>query len=397
MAGLYLKNVNIVDVRAGAIRENAELFVENGRYAECCGIPEGVQTVDCEGKFASPGVIDAHVHLVWDGRSPDPMSDTVRDGDFICFAKGAAHANDSLKAGVTLTRDVGSCNDTAIPLATSINREIIPGCRIIPCGGAIQGAYGHCPMIGYICNTADELVTRIKQLKGMFIEFQIAPPHWIKIMASGGAAGLEDVGPCMYSIEELRVIVYEAHRLNMKVAAHALSYDSISKCVEAGIDTIEHGADMTDEILEQMKAQGQTWVPTLAVYKTLAESRGIIADIIVDKSIAVTEKQKVTFKKAMEIGTNIIMGSDAGSANFGPHPSGLNEMSAMELYGMEKAEVLRRSTIISAETLGLKDYGAIEPGMIADFVLLDRNPLTEGVSAYINDLYAVYKGGVPAK
>ena len=276
---------------------------------------------------------------------------------------------------------MGACNDVTIPLTAAINRNIIKGCHIIPCGGAIQGTYGHCPMIGYICDTSEDLIRRIKQLKAAYAQYQVHQPHWIKIMASGGAAGLEDVGPCMYSPEELKVIVSEAHRLNMQVAAHALSYDSISKCVDAGIDTIEHGADMTEEILRKMKAHGQTWIPTLAVYKMLSESRGVIPDMMVEKSILVTQKQRAAFKLAMEIGVNIALGSDAGSANFGPHPAAFLEMAAMEDYGMPKEQVLRSATIEAARILGLeKTLGTLEAGKRADFVILDQEPPCPGRS-----------------
>ncbi len=390
----FLENANVVNVRTGTVEENKVLHITEGKFAEAASVGAGKTVIDCKGKFVAPGVIDSHVHLVWDGESPDPMTDTIVDGDFICFAKGCSNANKSLKAGVTLVRDVGSCGDTAIPLAASVNRGYIKGCRVIPCGGAIQGSYGHCPMIGTICDTKDELIKKIKQLKGAFIAHSITSPHWIKIMASGGAAGLEDLGPCMYSADELEAIVHEAHRLNMKVAAHALSYDAISKCVYAGIDTIEHGADLDEELLVHMKANGQTWVPTLAVYKTLSESRGVVADIIVDKARGVTEKQRAIFKKAMEIGTQIMMGSDAGSANFGPHPSGLKEMCVMEEYGMPKADVLKCATCEAARILGAdKTTGSIEAPKNADFVILASNPLEKGARAYIEDLCAVYKQG----
>ena len=247
-----------------------------------------------------------HVHLVWAGTSPDPMSDTIRDGDYLNFAKGISNAEKSLKAGVTVVRDVGCNDDCTLPMAKAINTGLIQGSTILPAGGAIQGSYGHCPMIGSIANTKEQLIDKIKRLKGYNIEMAIPPIHWVKIMASGGAAGLEDVGPCMYSPEELEAIVYEAHRLNMKVAAHALSYDAISKCVDAGIDTIEHGGALTEELLVKMKEKDLCWVPTLAVYKELAAGKGIIADVIVEKATVVTENQEKAFAAAMKIGTKLL-------------------------------------------------------------------------------------------
>lgn len=389
----YLTNAQVLDVTNGRFYQ-ADLKISD-RIISLIGKAgdEKIPWIDCTGKYLVPGVMDAHVHLVWDGRSPDPMQDTVRDGDFLCFAKAVAGAMSSLKAGVTTVRDLGSHHDAAIPLAGAINRGIIPGAHVIPAGSAIQGSYGHCPMIGFIANTKEQLIDRIKRLKGYNIEMQIPPVHWSKIMASGGAAGLEDVGPCMYSPEELKAVTYESHRLNMKIAAHALSFDSISKCVDAGIDTIEHGAEMTEEILHKMKEQGQCWVPTLAVYKKLSESAGIVDDIIVRKAKSVTEKQKVSFQKALEIGTRIILGSDAGSANFGPHPSAYLEMFTMNEYGMPAMDVIRSATILAAEELGIGDErGSLEAGKLADILILDKNPV-EDLHAFTENLYAVYKEG----
>ncbi len=390
----YLTNAQILDVKKGNFY-NSTLEINGSSISSIGKTPDSdAQVLDMSGKYLIPGIMDAHVHLVWDGTSPDPMGDTVRDGNYICFARGAAGAMDSLRAGVTTVRDVGSNDDAAIPLASAINRGILQGCHVIPAGSAIQGSYGHCPMIGCIANTEAQLIERIKRLKGYHIEMQIPPVHWAKIMASGGAAGLEDVGPCMYSPRELETLSYEVHRLNMKVAAHALSYDAISKCVDAGIDTIEHGAEMTDEILKKMKENGQCWVPTLAVYKSLAESEGIIADVIVKKARTVVENQKRSFQKALELGTKIILGSDAGSANFGPHPSAFLEMFAMKEYGMTPIDVIRSATIHAATELGIeKDRGSLEVEKLADIVVLDKNPLSD-LHAFTDNLHCVYKEGV---
>lgn len=392
MADFYLANGNVMDVRAGTFSQT-DLKI-SGKKITAVGedVPEGADIVDCTGKYLVPGIMDAHVHLIWEGTAADPMYETIRDGNYLNFAKGVANAEKSLRAGVTTVRDVGCNDDCSIPLAHAVHIGLIRGANILPAGGAIQGSYGHCPMIGSIANTKEQLIDKIKHLKGYNIEMSIPPVHWIKIMASGGAAGLEDLGPCMYSPEELETIVYEAHRLNMKVAAHALSYDAIAKCVDAGIDTIEHGGALNEELLQKMKENGQCWVPTLQVYRELAAGSGIIADVIVEKARVVMENQKKAFAAAIKIGTKIVAGSDAGSPNFGPHPSILKELVAMHEFGMPAEAVIRSATLTPAEELGVKDRGVLEAGKIADIVVLNANPL-ENLHAFTESLHAVYKEG----
>lgn len=394
VAAFYFVNGKVLDVENGVFF-SASLKIVDGMIT-AIGVEPSADAVrvDCQGKYLVPGVMDAHVHLVWSGVSPDPMSETRKDGNYLNFAKGISNAERSLRSGVTVVRDVGCNDDCTLPMAKAINTGLIQGSTILPAGGAIQGSYGHCPMIGSIANTKEQLIDKIKRLKGYNIEMSIPPIHWIKIMASGGAAGLEDVGPCMYSPEELEAITYEAHRLNMKVAAHALSYDAISKCVDAGVDTIEHGGALTEELLIKMKEKNICWVPTLAVYKELAAGRGIVADVIAEKAAVVTENQKKIFAKAMEIGTRIVAGSDAGSPNFGPHPSIFKEMYAMNAYGMPAAKVIRGATLDAAEEFGIAGKrGSLEVGKLADVLILGKNPL-EDLHAFTQNLCAVYKEGI---
>ncbi|KMO86936.1 hypothetical protein AB840_05260 [Megasphaera cerevisiae DSM 20462] len=212
-------------------------------------------------------------------------------------------------------------------------------------------------------------------------------------MATGGAAGPEEVGLAMYSEENLRIIMAEASRLHMKVAAHALSREGISSCIDAGIHTIEHGADIPVEKIAAMKAKGITLVPTLWVYKVLAESKGIVDEYMSRKAFDIVQQQKVTFRHALKSGIRIALGTDAGSPNFGPHPRVFGEMYVMNEYGMDASEVARAATIVPAEVLGIDACkGSIEEGKDGDVLLLSGNPLCD-LHIFETGLEAVYQQG----
>lgn len=385
---------NVADVRTGKIREGLDVLCADGKIkAVGKGLTgDGAEKIDCRGKFVMPGVIDAHVHITWDGSS-DPVGLDEREGVYQAMVRGLNHARDSLKAGVTTVRDTGSMGDVAVEVAYAIQKGYAKGCRIVPCGASIQSIYGHVPNIGVIADTDGELIREIREKKLLLTEKEI-PCQWIKIMATGGAAGMEEVGPSMYSQEQLQLIVAEAHRLHMKVAAHAVSREGIVECIKAGIDTIEHGADIPDEYLRMMKDKGLTLVPTLAIYKVLAESYGIVPDRMVAKSKAVTENQKSTFARAREMGVRIALGTDSGSPNFGPQPAAFQEMLTMEEYGMPSAEVIRSATLTAAEVLGLEEQiGSLDEGKTADVLILSENPY-EKLQAFTEALEAVYQAGV---
>lgn len=393
MERILLKNINVVDVVNHTVIPNQDVLVENGCFSKIGTdiLAEAAVVLDKTGKYLVPGVIDMHVHISWDG-SPDPMSLDEKEGVFQAYTRALNHAKMSLQKGVTTVREVGSMQDIAIELAYGIERGYAPGCRIVPCGAAIQGTYGHVPLVGTIADTDDEIIKAIRCKKNWMTQKGIAC-QWIKIMATGGSAGIEDVGPSMYSPEQLDLIVKECHRLHMKVAAHALSREGIIACIDAGIDTIEHGADIPEEYLYKMKEKGLTLVPTLSVYKMLAGSSGQIPENTVVKSKKVVEQQRKTFKKAMEIGVQIAMGTDAGSLNFGPHPNAFQELLVMEEYGMDAKEVIKSATITAARVLGLdQEIGSIEEGKKADCIIVNSSPY-EDLNTFA-DLDSVYKEGI---
>lgn len=385
-SSFWLKNATYFDVETGTMASGAMIEVKDGLIAAVSAtLPQdAADVVDCSGKYITPGLIDMHVHIVWDGEAA-PVRTMLEEGSYVATLRGLANAQASLKNGVTTVRDVGCPDDVAIHLSHAIARGIVDACDIVPCGRALQITGGHVPEVGVIADTSDEILKAIRYLKSIGAK-------WIKIMATGGAYGPEEIGPVLYSEEEMSLIVREAHRLHMKVAAHALSKVGIINCVEAGIDTIEHGAVIPEEYLKRMKAKNLAYIPTLSVYKGLAVGYGVIPDNIIAKAQFVVENQKKTFKNAMEIGVNIALGTDAGSPGYGPHPSVLKEMLVMEEYGMSKADVIRSATVNAAKVLENERIGAIKAGKLADFVILNTDPLQD-LSAFGN-IHAVYKHGV---
>jgi len=383
-----IKNANLIDVKNGELVKNVSVHIKNGKIAEqlkLAEIPSGVEVFDAAGLFMLPGLIDMHVHLVWDG-SPNPLTTMKQEGNYLALARGIANAQESLRQGITTLRDVGSVDDTAIDIAKIFETGIFLGPTIIAAGRIIQPTGGHVPDIGYIAESKDELIKAVRYLK-------MRGATVIKIASTGGAYGPEEIGPSVYPLEDLKIVVNEAHRLGLNVASHSLGKTGIENAVQAGINTLEHGANTPIEVLKKMKEQNTYLIPTLAVYKKLSESYGEIPDIYVEKSKQVVTWHKETFHHAMEIGVPIALGTDAGSPNFGPHPSVFLEMYTMKEYGMNSAGILRAATLTAAQALGREQFiGTIDVGKNADILLLQNNPLED--IRQIQSICQVIKNGV---
>ena len=227
-SSFWLKNATYFDVETGTMASGAMIEVKDGLIAAVSAtLPQdAADVVDCSGKYITPGLIDMHVHIVWDGEAA-PVRTMLEEGSYVATLRGLANAQASLKNGVTTVRDVGCPDDVAIHLSHAIARGIVDACDIVPCGRALQITGGHVPEVGVIADTSDEILKAIRYLKSIGAK-------WIKIMATGGAYGPEEIGPVLYSEEEMSLIVREAHRLHMKVAAHALSKVGIINCSGCG-------------------------------------------------------------------------------------------------------------------------------------------------------------------
>lgn len=325
--------------------------------------------VDVGGCTVLPGLVDAHVHLVWDG-STDPVAHVAEDGEQLTTVRAAEHARRYLPAGITTVRDLGGNWDVAITLARAVDRGHLDGPTIVAAGQTVIMTGGHDPFWGIQCDGPDAVVRGVRGqvAKGADV---------IKTAATGGVYGQahgEEVGASELTFEELAALAGEAHRRGRRVAAHALGEEGVRNAVRAGIDTIEHGVFLAEDVVADMVRQGTVLCPTVEVYRRMAD--GQAPGYAVQKAREVVEAHRRSVAMAVEAGVPVIAGTDAGAPGMA-HPSLVDEITALQDYGLSPLQALRAATSGAADALGLPAAGRIRPGSPADLLLVDGDPFTD--------------------
>ncbi len=385
-----IRDFNLVDLERGDIVTGQSMIVVDGRVQEFTTAAVSGESVSLRGGFVMPGLIDAHVHLVWEGQA-DPNRVMVAEPVTMTAYRAARSAQRNLAGGVTTVRDVGGPHGIPIALARAIEDGIVPGCRIHAAGAPIAQTGGHVYTMAREADGPDEVRKAVReQIK--------AGAKFIKLMGSGGAyTEGEAITHTQLTPEEIRVAVEEASAAGRKVAVHALPPQAIQTCLEAGVHTIEHGALLSEENVAALKRTGAFMVPTLAPYYVMAVwglETGV-PDYAVAKSKQVMDHYLGNLKKAISSGIQVAMGTDSGSPNL-PHPTMPYEAWLWnQRAGIEPLAVLRAATQASARALCRDhDLGSLKPGLWADFVVYKANPL-EDVSA-LHRPRAVFKAGAKA-
>lgn len=324
--------------------------------------------IDAMGSAVLPGLIDGHVHLVWSGGN-DPAGVVDGDGEQLTTLRAAANAEAHLRSGVTTVADLGSNDDIAIAVGRAADYGHLPGPRILAAGRTVAMTGGHDPFWVNECDGTQAVVRGVRQqaFKGAKL---------IKTAATGGVYGRaegEEVGASELTYEELAALAAEAHRRGLKVAAHALGAEGIMNAVRAGIDVIEHGVFLTEEIVTEMLERGTVLCPTLAVYRTLASGGG--PAYATTKATEVVDAHQRSVRLAHEAGVPIIAGTDAGSPGL-PHPAIKHELEALSAVGLPALEVLRGATSTASDALGAR-VGRIAAGAPADMIITDGDPLED--------------------
>jgi imidazolonepropionase-like amidohydrolase len=373
--------------------------LSHGRIAEVGAAagdpPPGA--VDVGGRTILPGLIDAHVHLSSDvSRSPGfgapaPLyGEEPRPRELGWFVL-ANTARALLEAGITSVRDVGSYDDEAIVLRRAGELGLVEGPRILSCGRIITATSAGGALFGTMYREADGPDEMRKAVREQIRR----GADYVKLMATGARSVVrEDPEPAQMTREEIAAVVDEAHRMGLRVAAHAEGLDGARLAVEEGVDTIEHGLSLhrAPEVLEQMAERGIVLVPTLSTFHDLAERfASEFAPALVEQAKRQLDEAYETLVAARSAGVTFAMGYDSG-------PPGANVLELVRMVdgGLSPLEGIVAATRGSARALGLDDVGSLEPGCVADLVVVDGDPLADvRLLNQLDRIWLVVKEGRP--
>ncbi|HEY2686401.1 MAG TPA: amidohydrolase family protein [Steroidobacteraceae bacterium] len=391
---VVLRAAKLVDVETGRVIAPAEILVEGERITEAGTTvrhPDGAEVVDLGSSTLLPGLIDVHVHLFLHPGLDEDMQ-TVRESVPKRTLLAAIAARDDLMAGFTAERDMGTegagSADTA--LRDAINDGLLPGPRLRVSGNAISTLGGHEDAIHFnpgihmpsnadYANNAAELVTLIRQQHKEGSDF-------VKIYETGRDEMQDGVlhTPYQYSLEEMKAAVAEAKRLGSWVAVHDQGEPGALYAAEAGVSSIDHATQLSDETMRLMKEKGIPAVPTFTVFEHFAADPASAAH-----ERPMMEYKIKEFKRQIAAGVPFAVGSDVGPF---PHGTQAEELVLMVKYGMKPAEVLKADYLNGAKLMGMSgQIGELKSGYYADIVAVPGSPLDD--ISVVKKVSFVMKGG----
>ena len=386
---------HLLDVKTGRTLSNQTIVIQGDKIASVgsdAQIPAGAQVVDLSNATVLPGLIDAHTHLTMTtnfGYSALAIS-IPREA-----LHGARNARVTLEAGFTTVRNVGARGFTDVALRDAINARDVPGPRMLVSGPPLSITGGHCDedLLPFEWHAQSEgAADGIEAVQHKTREIIKYGADLIKICATGGVLSHGDNPQAsQYTLEEMKAIVADAHRLGRKVAAHAHGAQGILWASEAGVDSIEHGSYIDDAAIAEMKKNGTYLVPTLYLadwFLENAEKIGTPPELIA-KGREVMPAARKNVARAFAAGVKVGFGTDAAV-----YPHGLNahEFAVMVKLGLTPLQAIQAATINDADLLGWSDkVGALDPGKWADMVAVDGDPLADVTT--LERVKFVMKGG----
>lgn len=397
---LRLTNARLIDGTGAAPRSDASVLVRAGRI-EAVGSAADERrgdavTIDLAGRTLMPGLVDAHAHVLAKLPAPAAGAEPLLPGTAAHVV--AAELAEALRRGVTTMRDVGSYGSVVVEARQAMRLAAFRGPRLLTCGRIVSATSPGGRFFDGMYREADGP----DDIRRAVREQLRHGADYVKVMTTGArSVELEDPDPAQLTRAEVGALVEEAHRLGYRVAAHAEGLAGTELAVETGIDTIEHGMYLNQrpDLLERMAAQGQVLVPTLSCFYGVAGLDGPGAHpaetwspLLVELAQHNLEQADRTLTAAHEAGVRIALGHD-----WNPFYDSARELERLVHHGLPAMDALVAATATSAGALGLGDeLGTVEPGRIADLVVVDGDPLSDpGVMRRRERIWLVLQLGEP--
>lgn len=375
------KNFNMIDGISDRPLENGYLLIDNqngniveageNNWQEWSDRVNEEYIHDLTGKWVIPGLIDCHVHMMRDG-SADPDSILKNDPVEMVALKALHGAQRHLAIGITTVRDNGSIGYSVLSAKKAIETGLFYGPRILASGPPLIMTGGHFHVGGIEVDGVDEITKAARNAFKNGADF-------IKVFATGGIYSKgESPGSSQFTIDELKAAVDVARKRNRAVVSHAQGRDGIMNSLIAGVDSIEHAIYADEECLTRFVEQGTYLVPTMKTMVVIAEGEKLgIPSFAIEKAKEIVKIHFAMLQKAIKYGVKIATGTDS-CAPGNPPENYFDELIIMLEAGMNEMQVIKSSTSVAADALGLgKVVGRLEKGAKADFLILDHNPLTD--------------------
>ncbi len=392
----------LIDGRGGTPVENAVVLIEAGRIKAVgsnIAVPAGVQVIDLGSATILPGLIDSHTHLLQNydpalhGDDPNMVLTVSQMSPADRALLGVKMGREDLEAGITTVRDVGNSGINGdVALRDAINKGWVVGPRIVASTRALSAAGGQ---FGHLQPEAQALVAQ----EYVVVATPADARRAVQQALYDGADCIKvivNTGPRVVSLETMQAIVEEAHRVGKKVAAHAIGDLATRNAAQAGVDSIEHGYTIPDDVLKLMAEKKIYLVPTdypaeayLALFGTTPTEQAK------QRAAAFAKSNNARLARAVKAGVPIASGSDMYYAMPGltRGQASLQSLRAYADAGMTPAQIIQAATINAATLLGLQErIGTIEAGKAADIIAVPGDPLAD--TRQLENVRFVMKGGV---